>query len=109
MAASDSVETMNWHISVNTRSILTILGAIIMWFDDAERIYWVIVMHGNQLKVKIVYFKVILDQIRKRLSSVSCLYNFKSRECISGHTIFISRPIQDKFNFNNHYDKSWHV
>ena len=101
MAASDSVKTMNWHISVNTRSILTILGAKIMWFDDAERIYWVIVMHWN--------FKVILDQIRKRLSSVSDLYHCKSRECISGHTIFISRPIQDKFNFNNHYDKSWQV
>ena len=104
MAANDFVKTMNWHTSVNTRSILTTLGAIIMWFDDAERIYWVIVIHGNQLKVK-----VILDQIRKRLSSVSYLYHFKSREYISGHTIFISRPIYDKFNFNNHYDKSWQV
>ena len=54
MAASDSAKTMKWHISVNTRSISTILGAIIMRFDAAERIYWVIVMHGNQLKVKIV-------------------------------------------------------
>ena len=88
---------------------MTILGAIIMRFDADERIYWVIVMHGNQLKVKIVNFKVILDQIRNRLSSVSYLYYFKSRECISGHTIFILRPIQDKFNFNNHYNKSWQV
>ena len=77
-----------------------------MRFDDAERIFWVILMYRNQLKVKIVNFKVILDTIRKRLSSVSYLCYFKSRECISGHTIFISRPIQDKFNFNNHYDKS---
>ena len=66
-----------------------------MRFDDAERIYWVILMHRNQLKVNIVNFKVIFDKIRKRLSSVSYLYYFKSRECISGHTIFISRPIQD--------------
>ena len=77
-----------------------------MRFDDAERIYWVILMYRNQLKVKIVNFKIILDTIRKRLSSVSYLCYFKSREFISGHTIFISRPIQDKFNFNNHYDKS---
>ena len=77
-----------------------------MRFDDAERIYWVILMYRNQLKVKIVNFKVILDTIRKRLSSVSYLCYFKNSECISGHTIFISRPIQDKFNFNNHYDKS---
>ena len=65
-------------------------------------------MHRNQLKVKIVNFKVILslDKIGKHLCSVSYLFYFKSRECISGHTIFISRPIQDKCNFNNHYDKS---
>ena len=58
--------------------------------------------------LKIVNFKVLLglDKIRKRSSSVSYLFYFKSRECISGHTIFISRPIQDIFNFNNHYDKS---
>ena len=77
-----------------------------MRFDDAERIYWVILMYRNQLKVEIVNFKVILDTIGKRLSSVSYLCYFKSGECISGHTIFISRPILDKFNFNNHYDKS---
>ena len=80
-----------------------------MRFDDAERIYWVILMYKNQLKVKIVNFKVILDTIRKRLSSVSYLFYFINRECISGHTIFISGPIQDKFNFNNHYDKSLQV
>ena len=79
-----------------------------MRFDDAERVYWVILAHRNQLKVKIVNFKVIigLDKIGKRLSSVSYLFYFKSRKHISGHTIFSSRPIQDKFNFNNHYDKS---
>ena len=31
-----------------------------MRIDDAERIYWVILMHRNQLKVKIVNFRVIL-------------------------------------------------
>ena len=60
-----------------------------MKFDDTERIYRVILMHRNQLKVKIVNFKVILDKIRKRVSSVSYLYYFKSRECISGVTVGI--------------------
>ena len=32
------------------------LKLYIMRFDDAEHIYWVILMHRNQLKVKIVNF-----------------------------------------------------
>ena len=66
-----------------------------MSFDDAERIYWVILMHINQLKVKIVNFRVILDKIRKRV--VSRIYIISG-----GENVFLDTPylFQDQFRIN---------